>query len=173
MDQLPFNFAFVCGGFFFLLTLAIGAGLLVYSANSKKKAGASQLWPGAPGTVTVSEVRQSSSTDDDGHITFSYYPRVEYTYTAAGQSYTSKQVAFGGERGYGSPDRARQDLAKYPAGSAVTAYYNPEKPSEAVLERAAGSGAKTAKTMGIIVLVMSFCIACPLLIGVIRNFFQK
>ncbi|MHC1782320.1 MAG: DUF3592 domain-containing protein [Anaerolineaceae bacterium] len=172
MDQFPLGFGLLCGGFFFLLTLAVGVGLLVYSANSKKKAGASQSWPGVPGTITVSDVRQSSSTDDDGHVTFSYYPRVEYTYEVAGQSFTSKQVAFGGVRGYGNPEKARQDLAKYPAGAAVTVFYNPEKPGEAVLERAAGSGAKTAKTMGIIVLVMSFCIACPLLIGVIRNFFQ-
>jgi len=173
MDQFPLVFSLLCGGFFFLAALAVGGGLLWYSANSKKKAGASLAWPSAPGTVTVSDVRQSSSTDEDGHVTVSYYPRVEYEYTVDGQAYTSKQAAFGGVRGYGSPDRARQDLAKYPAGAAVTAYYNPEKPSEAVLERAAGEGAKTAKTMGIIVLAVSACIACVLLVGVVRNFVQN
>jgi len=173
MDQLPMGFALLCGGFFLLFTLAGGIALIWYSANSKKKAGASQHWPSAPGRITVSDVRQSSSTDDDGHISYSYYPRVEYEYSAAGQTYTSKQVAFGGVKGYGSPDKARADLGKYPVGQPVTAFYNPEKPSEAVLERIAGPGAKTAKIIGIILLVVSFCIACPLAIGVVRNFFQR
>jgi uncharacterized SAM-binding protein YcdF (DUF218 family) len=172
MDQLPLGFGLLCGGFFFLLTLAGGAGLVWYSANSKKKAGASLQWPAAPAVITVSDVRQSTSTDEDGHTSYSYYPRVEYTYEVAGETRTSKQVAFGGVRGYNSPDRVRQDLEKYPAGAAVTAYYNPEKPSEAVLERIAGSGAKTAKIMGIILIVISACIACGLLVGVVSNFFQ-
>ncbi len=172
MDQLPLGFGLLCGGFFFLLTLAGGAGLVWYSANSKKKAGASQSWPSAPAAITVSDVRESVSRNDDGDVSVSYYPRVEYTYEAAGQSFTSKQVAFGGLRGYNNPDKARQDLEKYPAGAAVTAYYNPEKPSEAVLERVAGSGAKTAKIIGIILIVLSACIACGLLVGVVSNFLQ-
>ncbi len=173
MEQLPLGFGLLCGGFFFLLTLAGGAGLVWYSINSKKKAGASLQWPSAPAVITVSDVRESASTDEDGHTSYSYYPRVEYTYEAAGETRTSKQVAFGGTQGYSSPDKARLDLAKYPAGAAVTAYYNPEKPGEAVLERAAGSGAKTAKIMGIILIVISACIACGLLVGVVSNFFQN
>jgi hypothetical protein len=169
MDDFPLIFALLCGGFFLLLTLGGGIALILYSQNSKKKAGASLQWPGVDGSITDSEVRESVSTDEDGGTSISYYPHVEYTYTVAGQSYTSKQVAFGGVKGYNDRDRARADLAKYPPGARVQVFYNPQKPREAVLERVAGAGAKTAMIMGIILLVLSVLIACPLLIGIIRN----
>lgn len=110
------------------------------------------------------------STDEDGHNSYSYYPHVEYTYTLSAQSYTAKQIAFGGVKGFNNPGKAQAALAKYPLNAPARVFYNPQKPAEAVLERIAGEGAKTAKIMGIILLVLSGLIACPLLIGIIRNF---
>jgi hypothetical protein len=170
MDKFPVIFGLICGGFFLIITLAAGIALLVYSANSKKKAGASQQWPNTSGTIFVSEVRQSASTDEDGHTSYSYYPHVEYSYTISGQTYTAKQIAFGGVKGFNNSNKAQTILSKYPVNAHVLVFYNPQKPVEAVLERVAGEGAKTAKTIGIILLVISVLIACPLLIGVIRNF---
>lgn len=169
MANLPLNFGLICGGFFLLLTLAAGIGLLVYSLNSKKKAGASQNWPAAPGTIIISEVRQGSTSDEDGNIKVHYYPHIEYTYFAGGQSNTSKQVSFGGVRGYNTAAQVEGSVNKYPVNSSVMVYYNPANPHEAVLEKAAGSGSKTALTMAIILLVISVLIACPLLIGLVRN----
>jgi hypothetical protein len=170
MANLPANFALLCGGFFFLITLGIGVALLVLSARSKQKAGASLQWPATPGTVILSEIRQSSNTDDDGHTTYSYYPHVEYSYTVAGQTYTCKQIAFGGVVGHGTPQNAQATLAKYPLHAPVQVYYDPGKPEDAVLERVASAGAKGSKTVGMILLVLSALIACPLIIGLIRNF---
>jgi hypothetical protein len=51
----------------------------------------------------------------------------------------------------------------------VLVFYNPEKPTEAVVEQTSG-GAKWALVVGIIVLIMAVCIAAVLLIGAIRNF---
>jgi hypothetical protein len=170
MNDLPASLGLICGGFFFLITFVIGLVLLLNSTRSKKKAGASQQWPGVPGSIVVSEVRQSSSTDDDGHTSYSYYPHVEYSYAVLGQQYSGKQVSFGGVVGTGNPKNAQVMIAKYPLNSPITVYYNPQNPAEAVLERAAGAGAKTSKTIGIILLVLSALIACPLLIGLFRNF---
>ena len=170
MDKLPLGFGLICGGFFFLITLAGGILLILLSAKSKKKAGASQQWPNVPGMISVSELRQSTNTDDDGHISYAYYPHVEYSYSILGQSYTSKQIAFGGVRGFNNPNQAQTALVKYPVNTPVQVFYNPQNPSEAVLERIAGEGAKGTKVIGIILLVLSVLIACPLLIGLIRNF---
>ena len=169
MSNLPNAFGLICGGFFFVLVFALGLGLLLYSVNSKKKAGESISWPAAPGTITVSEVRQSRTTDDDGNISIHYYPHIEYNYFAGGQTHTGKQVSFGGIRGLNSAAQADPTLQKYPVNSNVMVYYNPQKPQEAVLEKAAGKGASTARTMGIILLVVSALIFIPLLIGLIRN----
>ncbi len=169
MANLPLGFGMICGGFFLLLTLAAGIGLLAYSLNSKKKAGASQQWPAAPGTIIISEVRQGSTSDEDGGVKYHFYPHVEYTYFAGGQMNTGKQVSFGGVQGFNTPAQAETSVKKYPVNSNAMVYYNPVKPQEAVLEKAAGGGSKTAMTMAIILLVLSVLIACPLLIGLIRN----
>lgn len=169
MANLPLNFGLICGGFFLLLTLTAGISLLVYGLKSKKKTITSRNWPAAPGTITVSEVRQGSTSDDDGNIKTHYYPHVEYTYFAGGQLNTGKQVAFGGVRGYNTPAQAENGVVKYPVNSSVLVFYNLAKPQEAVLEQTGGSGSKTAITMAIILLVLSAIIACPILIGLIRN----
>ena len=169
MENVPLNFGLLCGGFFFVITFAIALYLLIHNSRSKKKAGESQNWPAAPGTITVSEVRESRTTDEDDNVKIDYYPYVEYTYFAGGQAQTSKLISFGGTRGYSRPQPAQEVLQKYPLHGSVMVYYNPQKPQEAVLEKVAGSGAKVAKTIGIIVLIISLLILIPLIIGLIRN----
>jgi hypothetical protein len=169
MDNLPTGFGLICGGFFLLVTLIIGGVLVFLAMRSKKKSEASQTWPSTSGTVMVSEIRESSSTDDDGYTRTYYHPKVEYGYEVAGQAFTGKNISFGGQVGYGSPSQVNPVLAKYPLGANVTVYYNPEKPSEAVLERKAG-GFKFLMTGGILLLVIGLCIGCVMGVGLVRNF---
>ena len=167
-DLVPVLFANACGGIFVLVLLALGTYLIVFSLRSKKKAEASQGWPSVAGTMTLSEVKQSINRNEDGIESISYYPAVEYTYQYAGQSFTSKRLQFGGVQGQKNSTNAQKVLARYPQGGSVTVYYNPENPSEAVLERQAG-GSKVSLVIGIILLVLSVCIACPLLVSLVRN----
>lgn len=169
MANLSLLFGLILGGFFFLVTFGAGIALLVYSLTGRKKAGASQQWPETTGAIITSEVRESANTDDDGETTFSYYPLIEYTYTAGGQVYTSRQVAFGGMRGSSNAGEAQYAAARYPAGASVRVFYNPHKPQEAVLEQAAGGGEKTSLVIGIILLVISAGIAVGLIIGLSIN----
>jgi hypothetical protein len=170
MDKFPVLFAVLCGGFFWIITLAGGVGLVLFSARSKKKAGLSLQWPSVRGTITTSEVRTGSSSDEDGNTSYSYYPQVKYTYAVAGKAYAGKQISFGGTQGYNSPNPVQPILARYPLNTTVPVYYNPEKPSEAVLERIAGGGSKIAMIFGIILIAISFVIGCVLLISLVRNF---
>lgn len=169
MESVPFYFAVICGGFFFLILLVLGGGLVFYSLRSRKKADQSHGWPSTNGKVIVSETRESKSTNEDGKTKVSYYPHIEYTYEVNGQHFTSKQISFGGVLGYSDRTKVLAKLEHYPVGSIVLAFYNPEKPAEAVVEQTSG-GAKWAMVVGIIVLVMAVCIAAGLLIGAIRNF---
>jgi hypothetical protein len=147
-----------------------GILLILFSRKSKKKAGASQNWASIPGMIYVSKVSESASTDDDGHTRIAYYPHIEYSYSINGQTYTSKQIAFGGVQGFNNPVQAQTIVGKYKINSPVQVFFNPQNPAEAVLERVAGGGAKTAQVIGIILLVISVLIACPLVIGLFRNF---
>lgn len=167
-NLIPLAFALVCGGFFFVLILALGIYLVSFSSRSKKKAQASQGWPSVPGVILTSEVKRSMSTDDDGNTDYSYTPAVTYSYQVNGQNYEGKLIAFGGVVGNSNPGKIQEQLRPYPAGAQVPVFFNPQKPDEAVLTQQAG-GAKIALIGGIICIALSICVACPLLVGVVRN----
>src|SRR5262245_2805940 len=84
-------------------------------------------YPTVPGVVTSSHVE--TDMDDDG---FSYTPEIRYRYTVNG-------VAFAGDcyRYFmmGSNDNtASRIVADFPAGRPVEVHYNPDDPSDAVLQ---------------------------------------
>ena len=72
--------------------------------------------------------RRSSSEGSTG------YPVVQYSYQVGGQAYQSYKLAPGPEVG---GTGAGKVVARYPAGAQVMVFYNPQNPSEAVLERKA------------------------------------
>ena len=83
---------------------------------------ASTAWPTTPGTVTAAE---------RGRVMFRPQPRVAYSYSVNGVSYTGKRISFAA----GVPGKETDSvLARYPVGRAVAVSYAPEKPSEAALE---------------------------------------
>jgi hypothetical protein len=78
---------------------------------------------------------RSREQDLEGTREATYYrARTVYEYGVDGQTYRSERVAFGGLIRSAMPSFARRGIAKYPAGSLVTVYYNPNEPSQAVLE---------------------------------------
>ena len=155
-------FGTLCGGFFFLLFVGLGVFLIYRTQQSKKKAQVSQSWPSTPGQITDSHVSRSQSTDSDGDTTTSYAARVAYTYQVGGETYSGHNIAFGFSPSYSSEAKAQADAARYPVGSQVPVYYNPDKPSDAVLQRQA-SGSKVGLILGIIFIVVGVCIACPVM----------
>lgn len=121
-------------GLFVLLIVAFawfGVRTLVKYFRARKTVRASMGWPAVQGRVLEAYVGHHS--DDEDTV---YYPVVRYAYTVAGQEYTSDQIAFGPEVA-SSMDalQAEKTVARYPEGSLVTVYYNPDNPQEAVLER--------------------------------------
>src|SRR6185295_5200980 len=58
---------------------------------------------------------------------------VRYRYTVGQKTYESDDIAFGGQ-GHTTRLLAQQIVAKYPAGAQVQVFYNPKRPSQAVLE---------------------------------------
>jgi hypothetical protein len=138
------DFGLLCGGFFFVITFAIAMYLLIHSSRSKKKAGESQTGRLLQETITVSEVRESRTTDQDDNIQsviFLMWNILFCRWTGANQ----QNDLFWWHTGNQRPQPAQEVLQKYPLNGSVMVYYNPQKPQEAVLEKVAGSGAKTAE----------------------------
>ena len=120
----------------FLIFIGI---LFIVMLRSVLKGSASKRWPATDGRILSSEVTSHRSLDSDGTHTTMYEPAIQYEYNAKGQRYQSKEIGFGGIDGTSSTDFADGIVAKYPMGSAVQVFYNPAKPSEAVLEHS-GAG---------------------------------
>ncbi len=167
MDQFPLYFGLACGGFFFLIVLAAGVGLLIFASRSKKKADLSQGWPSVTGKVLATSVRESRNNEED-RVTVSYYPEVVYQYEVGGRDYSSKRINFGGLIAQKNAEVVKKVLEQYPVGSTLLVYYDAQNPAEAVIERTSG-GAKWALVVGILGLVIAGCIGLVLLISLLLN----
>ncbi len=119
------------GGIFaFVAAILIGVGVYV-----RGRAQASKQWPMVLGQVVSSMITSSSSSE--GGTTYS--PDIRYAYDVGGRAYHSNRVAFGGFTSTSNPRDAQKHTDRYPAGSVVQVYYNPNNPQDATLERRAGS----------------------------------
>jgi len=89
----------------------------------------SAIWPCVRGKVVTSEI--ASAPSGDGHVR----PRIEYVYTVQGSEMRADCIAFGLERQlYGSSSFAWHYLQRYPPGSTVYVFYDPQRPDVSVLE---------------------------------------
>ncbi len=108
----------------------VGLLLCVVWFMLRKKAQASLQWPSSRGRVISSDLNRRQ--DSDGNQTEEAH--IVYEYLVGGATFQGKRIAFGGSGAGG----ARKSVERYPAGATVDVYYDPAKPSSAVLERSAG-----------------------------------
>jgi len=108
-------------------------------------------WPATLGTVHTSHLEQRHSSDSG----YTNYPVVGYSYQVSGQAYQSTKLAPGPEVG---GTGAGKVVARYPAGAQVMVFYNPQNPSEAVLERKA-----PAQWLMWLLLVIFDCALCGII----------
>jgi hypothetical protein len=112
----------------FVLLLLNAIFLTIIFFIRRRMATVSQ-WPSTIGIVTMSRVETRSTSDG-----YTDYPSVQYAYQVEGQSYQGAKLAPGPEVGGSGAGKV---VAKYPAGTQVMIFYNPQNPSETVLERKA------------------------------------
>jgi hypothetical protein len=113
-------------GFFFLILNVIFLGIIFFM---RRRMAAVSQWPSTMGTVHASYLELRHSSGDSGSTN---YPVVQYSYQVGGQAYQSTKLAPGPEVG---GTGAGKVVARYPAGAAqVMVFYNPQNPSDAVLE---------------------------------------
>jgi len=116
----------------------VGAACFWLSLHAILTASASKNWPSVQGVVTHSDVQSRWSSSPVGTPqhrsgpTRLYLADVQYTYAVDGVEYTGDRVEFGD---YSSSNalRASKIAKTYRVGSDVTVYYDPSRPSRAVL----------------------------------------
>ena len=114
-------------------------GLVLFAAAYKTlQVRAAREWPSTPGQVVISnsEVRDVRVLDDSRETGHRFEQRnfanIVYQYSAYGKQLRNNRVSIAEDRGN---FEVAETIAKYPSGMAVTVYYNPLHPNEAVLER--------------------------------------
>jgi len=131
---------------FILSGLIIGIPLILIWFFLRRKAQASMSWPKVPGRIIASQVRQTR--DADGQES----PEVFLTY-----SYSVGVTPMQGTRVSIGTRNPNAVVKKYPAGTDVQVYYDPQKPSSAVLEPG-GSGITILLIVGVLVIIVGVAI---------------
>jgi hypothetical protein len=121
-----------------------GAILLVaWRIRSYRKALEKASYPTVAGTIVRSEleVREESSTDDNGvrDVSYEYVPHVEFTYNIGGRTFRGDRIhILESRRSHLRSDAARV-LEAYPLQASVKVYHNPADPADAFLENTPGT----------------------------------
>src|SRR5687768_7415344 len=116
-------------GFVLLILNAIFLGIIFFT---RRKMQMMESWSQTMGTVTMSMLEARSSSEGG----YTQYPVVRYSYQAGGQTYQGGRIAPGMEVGGSGAEKV---IARYPLNSQVAVYYDPQNPSDAVLEKSAPS----------------------------------
>jgi hypothetical protein len=110
-----------------LVFVILNVIFLVILFFMRRKMAAVRQWPSTMGTVNASYLERRSSSEGG----YTNYPVVHYSYQVSGQAHQGTKIAPGMEVG---GTGAGKVVARYPAGAQVMVFYNPQNPSEAVLE---------------------------------------
>lgn len=109
--------------------------MVVWSDVKQARAG---KWPSCDGKLVERGVRKVQRGEETRTEI-----ALRYTYNVSGTDYRGGRIAIG-DMSYSDAKDAKRDLDDlYPAGKPVKVYYNPEEPSEAVLEPQPMSWIKT------------------------------
>ncbi len=116
-----------------LLFVAVGVVMLVIGVTGLRRAMASTEWPTTQGEVLTSEVERVRHRHHDRGPSTTFHARISYGYSVGGEPYTGDRVGIG-DYGSNTNHHARSVVRRYPVGSHVTVYYDPDRPRIALLE---------------------------------------
>ena len=139
LSDLMRNLSFSISGLVAVPFLIIAIVFFFLWARSRWKTGSAKGWPSTTGKVISSEMEARRSRSGSGYST-AYYAVVLYEYIVNGQRLQSNRLTLGTPIGTGFTGGVQKKLQQYPVGSRVEVFYNPDDPTEAVLEIKAPSG---------------------------------
>ncbi|MDA3894799.1 MAG: DUF3592 domain-containing protein [Desulfobacteraceae bacterium] len=114
-----------------IIFIAVGIMIALFAYSAHKTSVESKTWPTVNGNIIRSEIEQHGSTTGEGpdkKTPAHEYAKIAYQYTIDGQRYESTKISFSS-----SSENTRQIVSRYPKGKAIRVYYNPAKPTQAVL----------------------------------------
>jgi uncharacterized protein DUF3592 len=136
---------------FGVIAIAIGVALYIAQFRQGLRATASKRWPISSGTVIASALEKSP----DGR--WRYRAAMQYRYRVAGKEYQSGRIFWGGNEG--RQKHMASVIAAYPQGCKVPVHYDPQDPSEAVIDPAQNIGSRPLVLYAMAMIALGlFCI---------------
>ncbi|MFL5345297.1 MAG: DUF3592 domain-containing protein [Hyalangium sp.] len=139
---------------------AVGVGLLVAGLRDAWRAARTQRWPTASGTVVSAEElqhRRELPAEAGGGSRIHYEARVHYEYLV-GRVHIGSTVIRLGPTESSSEAGVQSTLARYLPGQQVRVAYNPQDPTESVLEPGLHPLDFTRSVVGGVLLVLAFSV---------------
>ena len=116
------------------LLLFMGLMILRMGFAQKSLADQAAKWPVTPGRIDASGLQALRNYSASRRWRTVFKSRIVYTYSVAGQRYTSDRVTFGATVTATLPGLVRGQAQSYVEGSKVDVHYDPANPASAVLE---------------------------------------
>jgi hypothetical protein len=126
---MPRNIFFI----FLAVGIAIAAGSGFYYASNWMRASEARHWPTTRATIEASSVENHVNTDTNGRITYTYYPRIAYTYRVAGRLLHGERIWLTGNDFYNDRAGAVAFVQDYQVGQSVPVIYDPAHPGQPAL----------------------------------------
>lgn len=121
-------------------------------------------WPETQGTIVSVTIRTDSYMAGNAALTPEqrerrrrYFPSITYRWEVDGQSYTGSRYQLGTtHEKYKERDEAVAAAAKYRNGAPIAVYYDPEDPSQAVLDKSASGAVWVPLPFGLLLAAMGW-----------------
>src|SRR5215471_4892700 len=136
-----------------LIFLPMVALIVLAAANKLFELYRAQSWSQTTGKVVRSgmETRRHRFAGEPERV--ENVPAVEYEFMALGSKVRGSRIGIGDDSG---GENAEATLARYPVGTAVTVYYDPQDPTHCVLERGGPKGLTAGGCIGALIEVVIF-----------------
>ncbi|MDB6034040.1 MAG: hypothetical protein JWM16_4378 [Verrucomicrobiales bacterium] len=134
---------------FSLALMVIGLGLALYSFKQISLGKGSLNWPAVPATVVSSAVKATERVGEKKRVYTTYSADIAFHFTVDGKEFTSNLAMVDQPPKTFATD-AQALVQRYPAGSTTMAHYNPQNPSEAVLETGVAKSTYVAFVFGLV-----------------------
>jgi hypothetical protein len=123
-------------GMFMLITIG---GLIAQVWPGQWQLFAARAWSATTGWVVAANVRQKLVRVRGAGLSYrmatSFSAQIVYRYEVHGVTYENDRVAFGQVVGASGTGWAEKQVDRYPVGSQITVYYDPNDPANSVLKR--------------------------------------
>ena len=155
MEQIK-NLSLIMPVIISLPFLIIALVFVALALRTRRKASGARNWNTTDGRILSSYVERRRRVSGTGS-TSSLYPVIAYEYHVDGQRYQGHRINFGSEVGSSFASMTQGVVDKYPPGSAVSVHYNPEIPTQAVLEKTAGVSTKIFLLVAVFIVALLVC----------------